>query len=337
MGNHPQDHGWRNLYRLFAEGLKSRAPGITAIVLDHFSAHPQTSCPHFVSLLGIAVKAITQDGFPVLAVDLPDDHRLAVLERLLIDNRNRIREILSTRRNSFTGARRFLVPQVLLGAYFAGGRYTVRFADLGTGLGIMPRQLNSRVLYRRFSVDLKWPEGFPEFRRIPLATRFGVDRGPMPDLNWVTACYGSSSYYRTLHHELLYSLTVPEVRSAPVSYREVDLTDTATLSEFVSRNQINAVNLCYALYELNPGYRTQVIHTLVECLEEPKVIIVTEPSRDLAEPGCTVTLYEKGSTRPLRVCQVSDGHFKGSVTPLDDYREYCEKYSIVFRDATEVA
>jgi hypothetical protein len=305
--------------------------------LDHFSAHPSTSYPHFISLLGIAVKAICQDDFPILVADLPGDCRLTVLEQLLIDNRNRVREILRTRRNSFTGARRFLVPQVLLSAYFAGSRYTVRFADLGTGLGIVPRQLNSRVLYDRFSVDLKWPEGFPKFRRIPLATRFGVDRAPMPDLDWVTACYGSSSYYRTLHHELLYSLAVPEVRFARVSYEALDLTDTTALSEFMSRNQINAVNLCYSLYELNPNCRTRVIHTLVECLEEPRVVIVTEPSRELAEPGCTVYLYEKGSTRPLGVCRVSDGHFKGSVTPLDGYGEFCEKYGIIFRDATEVA
>ena len=48
--------------------------------------------------------------------------------------------------NSFTGARRFLLPQVLI-AHFARrrGLREVRFLDLGTGLGVLPRQLNHRT------------------------------------------------------------------------------------------------------------------------------------------------------------------------------------------------
>ena len=159
----------------------------------------------------------------------------------------------------------------------------------------------------------------------------------MPDLDWVTACYGSSGYYRALHRELLYSFTVPEVRAAAVRFAEFDLTDTATLADFIDDNRINAVNLCYSLYELTPSCRTLVIRTLTECLAEPKVMIVAEPSGDLAEPGCTVTFYDNGTAQPLRVCRVSDGHFKGSVFPLEDYDFFREQYGIAFRDATEVA
>jgi hypothetical protein len=337
MGQHPQDHGWRNLYRLFAKALENRAPCITDLVADHFSTHPRTSHSHFVTLLGIAIKTCAQDSFQNLTADLPDSRRLATLERILGEKAETIREILKTRRNSFTGARRFLVPQVLLSAYFAGRGHAVRFADLGTGLGIMPRQLNSRMLYESFSADLTWPDGIPEFRLIPLVARFGVDRGPMPDLDWVTACHGSSGYYRALRHELLYSLTVPEVRSAAVRFTELDLTDTVALADFVENNRINAVNLCYSLYELAPSCRALVIRTLAECLADPKVIIVAEPSGDLAEPGCTVTFYDNGTTRPLRVGHVSDGHFRGSVLPLEDYDVFREQYGITFRDTTEVA
>lgn len=337
MGQHPQHHGWRNLYRLFAKALEERAPHITGLVADHFSTDPLTSHSHFVTLLGVAIKTVAQDSFHSLAADLPVGRRLAVLERLVDEKRETIREILRTRRNSFTGTRRFLVPQVLLSAYFTGSGHAVRFADLGTGLGIMPRQLNSRMLYETFSVDLAWPEGIPQFRPIPLAARFGVDRGPMPDLDWVTACYGSSGYYRALHRELLYSLTVPEVSAAAVCLTELDLTDIEALADFVATNRINAVNLCYSLYELAPSCRTLVIRTLADCLAEPKVIIVTEPSGNLAEPGCRVTFYDNGTTEPLRICHVSDGHFRGWVAPLEDYDVFRERYGIAFRDVTEVA
>lgn len=337
MGQHPQDHGWRNLYRLFARALEIRAPQISHLVAEHFSTDPLASHSHFVTLLGIAIKTVAQESFPSLVADLPDSRRLAALERLVDEKRDMIRKILRTRRNSFTGTRRFLVPQVLLSAYFAGRSHPVRFADLGTGLGIMPRQLNSRLLYETFGPDLTWPEGIPQFRLIPIAARFGVDRGPMPDLDWVTACYGSSGYYRALHHELLYSLTVPEVKAARVRFAELDLTDTAALTNFVDDNRINAVNLCYSLYELAPSCRTLVIRTLAACLAEPKVIIVTEPSGNLAEPGCAVTFYDNGATEPLRVCHVSDGHFRGSVVPLEDYDFFREQYGITFCDATEVA
>lgn len=337
MGQHPQDHGWRSLYRLFAKALEDRAPCITSLVADHFSTDPLTSHSHFVTLLGIAIKTVAQDSFHSLAADLPVSRRLVILERLVSEKGETIREILRNRRNSFTGTRRFLVPQVLLSAYFAIQGHHVRFADLGTGLGIMPRQLNSRMLYETFCPDLTWPEGIPQFRLIPLAARFGVDRGPMPDLDWVTACYGSSGYYQALHRELLHSLMTPEVRAARVHLAELDLTDTAGLSNFVDDNGINAVNLCYSLYELAPSCRALVIRTLANCLADPKVIIVTEPSGNLAEPGCTVTFYDNGTTEPLRICHVSDGHFKGSVVPLEDYDLFRNRYGIAFGDATEVA
>jgi hypothetical protein len=40
LGEHPQDHGWRDLYRLFSHGLDGSAPNLTATVMSHHSARP---------------------------------------------------------------------------------------------------------------------------------------------------------------------------------------------------------------------------------------------------------------------------------------------------------
>lgn len=330
MGSHPQDHGWRELYRLFAHGLDHAAPHLTRVVTGHLSARPASSHSHVITMLGIAVKYTLGDSFDLLASAADVQTRLAVLEQGLARHHAQVSRILNRRQNSFTAARRFLVPQVLLGAYFAanGSPQPVNLADLGTGLGIMPRQLNSRTLYDLFSPNLAWPGGAPPFRAIPLAHRFGLDRGPMPDRAWVAACYGSSAYYADLYRELLFTLSLPEVRDTTVHYEELDLLDRQALTRFVRARHINAVNLCYVLYQLAPDARTQIIDTLRAALDAPGVILTADPPDDMARPGCVVRLYQEASSAPLRVCAVSDGHFRGHVVPLDDYDTFARSYPL---------
>jgi hypothetical protein len=214
LGEHPQDHGWRDLYRLFSHGLDRSAPNLTATVLAHHRARPTLSETHLLTLLGIALKAIAPEPFESIVAGSSVDSRLNALEETIYQNRSGIAEIISSRQNSFTSTRRFLVPQVLLSAYFARqDGQEVRFADFGTGLGILPRQLNAPEQYEAFAGDLVWPNGVPSFRRIPLSARMGVDQGPMPDLNWVHACYGESEYYAHLYSELLNAVAAPEVRA----------------------------------------------------------------------------------------------------------------------------
>jgi hypothetical protein len=43
LAEHPQDHGWRDLYRIFSHGLDRSAPNLTAAVLAHHSARPTSS------------------------------------------------------------------------------------------------------------------------------------------------------------------------------------------------------------------------------------------------------------------------------------------------------
>jgi hypothetical protein len=218
LAEHPQDHGWRDLYRVFSYGLDRSAPNLTATVLAHHTARPASSETHLLTLLGIALKEIAPEPFDSIVSGSNANVRLASLEETLYQYGAGISEIIRSRQNSFTSARRFLVPQVILSAFFARqDGQEARFADFGTGLGVLPRQLNSAEQYGEFAADLVWPNGVPAFRRIPLAARFGVDRGPMPDLNWVHACYGRSQYYTHLYSELLHTRASTEVKSAEVA------------------------------------------------------------------------------------------------------------------------
>lgn len=335
LGQHPQDHGWRDLYRLCGYGLDHRAPRLTEVLMAEHEARPALSATHLITLLGIALKAAAPESFPSVASARPFGDRLPVLEQLLEKHRSRISDIIRTRQNSFTSARRFIVPQVLMSAFFAGSdERGVRFADLGTGLGILPRQLNSAELYGAFAPGLVWPRGLPAFREIPLSARYGVDRGPLPDLNWVRACYGQSDYYSDLYGELLWTLDTADVRDADVTYAAIDLMDADRIAEFIRQHRINAVNLSYVLYEFSPRIRSGIIASVLRALEPPGVAIVSEPHRELHAQGVCVEFFHAGDSRPWTLCYVSDGHYKGYVIPLDDYDSFTAEYPIAYDPAS---
>jgi len=325
LGAHPQDHGWRELYRLFAAGLATPpAPRLAELVTAVRAARPDSGDEHLVTLVGIAVRHVAGPTITELVDDRPVAARLRQLEQLLTAHADQVRQLVTGRQNSFTSPRRFLLAQLLLAQYFTTHRRPARVADLGTGLGVMPRQLNSPRIFRRFAADLRWPDGVPEYRPIPLAGRYGVDRGPFPDLAWVRTCYGPSGYYRDRFAELLEVLRTPEVATAPVELVELDFTDPVRLRRFLHQHQINAVNLCYTLYELAPPVRARVLSVLRENLPVPGLVIVTEPHQDLTQPGCTVAVFD--TTQPEAglqpVCTVSDGHFLGEVSPREGYDKF---------------
>lgn len=358
LGQHPQDHGWRELYRLFGYGLGEGSEPLVDVVTTAKVRQPGRSDVHLVTLLGIAVNLLAGASVPdLLDDDRPAAERLVTLETLLRRHRTEIDEILAARQNSFTAARRFLVPQVLIAAYFARQPQPARFADLGTGLGILPRQLNSKALFERFSPDLTWPgavsgaeasvpgpatagtsaaevpdlaRAHPVFQPIPIEARHGVDRGPFPDLAWVRSCYGPSAYYTAQFHELIEINTLPEVRLAEVRYHELDLSDLPALRRFLVEYEINVVNLCYTLYEIEPPKRAAIVDAVAESLSGPGLMIVTEPHGELSQPGCTVAVRDHADPVLRPLCTVSDGHFRGRVTALAGYREFLTQYPIRF-------
>jgi hypothetical protein len=321
LGDHPQDHGWRHLYKLFSYGLDHSAPHLTDIVLAQAKARPALSTTHLLALLGIALKVAAPGSFNSIAVDAPIADRLDNLEDVLSRNRRQILDIIHDRQNSFTSVRRFLVPQVILSSYFSKlDGCEAMFADFGTGLGILPCQLNSRFQYDKFANDLVWPGGVPAFRTIPLKSRIGADKGP----------YGQSEYYANLYKELVQTISAPDIATTKVRYEELDLLDTEALSAFIHRNNINAVNFSYVLYELERGKRAEILQTLARELHPPGVIIVAEPHRELHGQGAVIEVFHNGDARPYTLCFVSDGHYKGYVIPLDDYETFNHSFPIVY-------
>jgi hypothetical protein len=330
LARHPHDHGWRSLYELFRYGLNSPAPQLKSSLVDAYETRP-LSATHLLTLLGIALKVNSGDQFAYLASTQPLIERLSVLESVLGAHSQHVSSLLLSRQNSFTCARRFLVPRVLLSAYFA--RHSTRpivFADLGTGLGILPRQLNSKGQYDKFAAELLWPGGIPRYRPLPIDQAFGVDHSPMPSLDWVHNCYGLSDYYNTLYQELKASLNDPEVQKAPVAYYELDLLDETALATFIRDHEVNTANLSYVLYEMEPERRKHVISIVTRELCPPALLLVTEPREELHREGCVVEVFSNNSPTPLNICFVSDGHFKGHVLPLDDYTQFVRDYPIAF-------
>lgn len=334
LANHPHDHGWRHLYLLFLYGLTNSAPRLTRTLVDSYAAR-SVSATHLLTLLGIALKAEAGGRLPYLASEAPLGDRLASLEEILTRRSSEISQVLLSRQNSFTCARRFLVPRVILSAFFSRCESGMRFADLGTGLGVLPRQLNSGSQYEAYAADLMWPDGIPAFERMKIEAIFGVDRPPMPNAEWVHACYGPSDYYVGLYNELKQSLNDPQVRQAHVLYQELDLLDESALTSFIRQNRINAVNLSYVLYELETDKRQQVIAVLNKELETPGIVVITEPREELHREGCVVEVFINGVEEPAVICFVSDGHFMGYVIPLDDYHDFVTHYPIAYRRPTQ--
>jgi hypothetical protein len=331
LAEHPQDHGWRTIYRLFDHALRHSAPELEQLLVDCYTSRP-TSSAHLLTLLGIALKLEFPSDFALLIEDRSYEYRTAQLEIVLGQHLDTFRKILLNRQNSFTCARRFLVTQVLLSSYFRHSQGTpLNFADLGSGLGVLPRQLNSRRLYEHFGPGLTWPGGTAEFGYIPLTSVFAVDRGPLPDLGWVHACYGGSGYYAELYKELLLTLADPDVVNAQVTSADVNLVDPEAIVRFIDVNQINVANITYVLYELPVEQRRLILETVISHLRPPGVLIVTEPCGDLQRQGCVVEFYGYRSLDPLTLCFVSDGHFKGYVIPLDDYEGFIRTRPIRYR------
>jgi hypothetical protein len=331
LAEHPQDHGWRTIYKLFDHALRNSSPQLERLLWGCYESGT-TSPTHLLTLLGIAIKLEFPAEFKALAGESSYGHRTSRLEDLLAQHAALLSQVLMNRRNSFTCARRFLVTQVLLSACFPQSQgVPLNFADLGTGLGILPRQLNSSRLYERFCQDLAWPGGVPAFKHIPLSSVVAVDRGPLPSLDWVHACYGSSDYYTELYEELLFTLADPDVARAQVTFGALDITDTEQVARFIEVNKINAANLTYVLYELPVDQRKIALDAVLSHLHPPGLLIVTEPCEELHQQGCVVELYQQNRPKPLTLFFVSDGHFKGHIIPLEDYEAFNDRHPIAYR------
>ncbi|WEH41346.1 DUF2332 family protein [Streptomyces sp. AM 2-1-1] len=318
MGKHQQgNHGWS----LFHESLSrvarhDRSPGLDRVLAAVWSQRPDISDSHAVTLLGIAVRQLAREGGPedVFRAAVPAGRREAALARVLEENAAEVTRLMESHSNSYTGARRFLLPQLVVGAFAHGrGIERVRLLDLGTSIGMLLRQLNNRVIYERFAGDLHWDPVSPPYREIPLDFLCGVDRPPLPTLDWVRTCHGPSDYYERRFEEVLWSIDQSGTAGEPL-IRALDILDLAGLSAFLKAHDINVVTCNFVLYQYSADVRKQIIETVTEALKAPGMLLSMEPSHELTRMGCVVHAYRAGGEGPLHLADVSDAHFMGEVT-----------------------
>ncbi|MEV0636586.1 hypothetical protein AB0I77_16795 [Streptomyces sp. NPDC050619] len=320
MCHHQQgNHGWSAFHECLGgvaeNGVSS---GLDQLLSTLWGKRPYITDAHTITLLGIAVRHLLADeGGPAEVFDpgLPLTRRVPALARLLAERGDALARIVESQSNSYTGARRFLLPQLVVGAFAeAHGVRRVRLLDLGTSIGLLPRQLNNEVIFDRFAADLDWHPAAPEFRRIPLEFVCGVDRPPLPTLDWVRTCHGPSDYYEQRFEEVVWSLEQSKAAEQDVLLQPLDLLDLPRLADFLRSFRINVVTCNFVLYQYGEDVRRQVVDTVVGALGAPGLLLVMEPSHALARMGCTVHAYRNGSSEPLHLADVSDGHFMGDVT-----------------------
>lgn len=330
LRHHPQDHGWRALFAAMDFLLHEGSVPLVRILDACAVARPKCSASHILTLLGMSLKAIAdnhpQAGAALFQSTTLRDHA-RVLEGILQDHEEVITQTLLTRQNSFTGVRRFLVPQVIFARYLRRcGVKRANLLDVGTGLGLLPRQLNSRTVFERFAPELVWPFGIPRFQTIPIGSRIGIDRSPLPDLQWVRNCYGPSRYYDALFQELLWVVHRPEVTTSDAVLVEMDMLDLGELRALIRRERIQAINCSFVLYQYESAVRSEVIAEMVTSMVPPGLLISMEPRGDLTLQGCQIVLYGAGVLDPIRFATVSDSHFVGQVLRADHYDAFTKAY-----------
>ena len=324
MCNHQQgSHGWFAFHECLGEVAASReAAGLDRLLASLWRSRPYISDAHTITLLGIAVRhhLLGHNGpGDVFDPRLPLSRRTSALTDLLERRGDVIARHMESYSNSYTGARRFLLPQLVIGAF--ADRFAVpgvRLLDLGTSIGLLPRQLNNEAVFRRFAPDLRWHPAAPPYRSIPLEFVCGVDRPPLPTLDWVRTCHGPSDYYEQRFEEVLWSLEQSERAGRDVQLLPLDLLDSPGLAAFLTDHRVNVVTCNFVLYQYGEDVRRELVRTVTGALDAPGLLLLMDPSHALARQGCAVHAYQDGSTEALHIADVSDAHFMGDVTVHPD-------------------
>ncbi|MEU5811007.1 hypothetical protein [Streptomyces sp. NPDC047718] len=327
MQQHEQgNHGWSVVHESMALLAGSgSAPDLDRLVESVRRARPRMSTSHLITLIAIALRtAAAQDprAGALFSPELPPSDRAVLLSQTLGEHRDLVTAVLTGRSNSFTGARRFLVPQLLLGSWAAHrGIDGVRLLDVGTGIGLMLRQLNNKVVFDRFAPELEWSPCTPPYRTLPLEARHGIDAPPLPTLDWVRACHGPSAYYDDRFSEVLWSLRQTAPADGTFTVSALDVLDLPALTRYLRTHRINVVTCNFVLYQYDESTRGQVIEAIREALDPPGLLLGMEPRDGLRRMGARVEAHPTGSAGPLHVADVSDAHVVGRVTAGPGFTE----------------
>jgi hypothetical protein len=319
LARHPQGHhGWVKVHAALSTVHTQGCCSLERILATTWSIRPHISDAHLVTLLGVAVRqlALCDPTAAAVVYDGTDASTRATLLRNVLDEQeDAINGLLRQHSNSFTGARRFLVPQLIVGGFAAcHGVENVRLLDLGTGAGLLPRQLNNRVVFERFSADLRWVPSTPPYLPIPLSGRYGVDLDPLPTLDWVRACYGPSTYYDERLQELLWSLEQTAPAADDAVLLPLDMLNVTELTDFLRQHRINVVTCNFVLFQYDIAVQREIIRCVVKSIDHPGLLLTMDPIQDLKRPGARVTGYLSPEDHPLHLGDVSDAHLMGTVT-----------------------
>lgn len=327
MQRHEQgNHGWSVVHESMALLAGSGSAAELDRLLDSVRrTRPRMSTSHLITLIGIALRTVAaQDprAEALFSPGLPPADRARLLSGTLGEHNELITAVLTGRSNSFTGARRFLIPQLLLGSWAAHhGIDGMRLLDVGTGIGLMLRQLNHKAVFDRFAPDLEWSPCPPPYRTLPLDARHGIDAPPLPTLEWVRTCHGPSAYYDDRFSEVLWSLEQTESADGTFTISALDVLDLQALARYLRTHRINVVTCNFVLYQYDAATRGQVIDTIREALAPPGLLLGMEPRDGLRRMGARVEAHPTGSAGPLHVADVSDAHVIGRVTAGPGFTE----------------
>ncbi|WP_379035998.1 hypothetical protein [Paractinoplanes deccanensis] len=325
LRSHPHKQGWQTFYGVLQTAfVDEEAAGrgiLTHVTAVHHESRPNATASHYVSLLCIALKGVIGDwrDSPVLDESLDMSQRVKLLTAAAEAGEDEILDIVLTKQNSFSGARRFLVPQIIVSHFAHRHGIRVRLADLGTGAGLLPRQLNDRASFERFSPDLTWESWKPSFVEVDYEQRWGLDRTSPKEVDWFRQCYGPSAYYDDRYAELVWAFEQEAVKGAALHTENLDLLDAEAVARFVHEHQINVVTCSFVLYQWNPAVRKDVINAVVGSLRAPGLFVSLEPTGDLLTPGASIRVYLPGDSSPIEVGTVSDGHCIGTVAAGPDF------------------
>ncbi|MFI6388899.1 hypothetical protein [Nonomuraea sp. NPDC050540] len=303
-------HGWSALHRAFGRLLSAGDPAFCRLLDTAWAARPGISDAHLITLLSAAVRGVClRDGGTEAWSGLEE------LRDLVERNEAALARDICGRSNSFTGARRFLAPQLIIGGHAAQhGLDEVRLLDLGTGVGILPRQLNNRTVYDRFAKDLSWEPWTPAYWTIPLTARCGVDAYPLPTLEWVYACHGPSSYYKDRFEELMWSFEQTADVAEDVVIRELDILDLPRLAAFIREHTFNVITCNFVLFQYGRQFQKAVEDCVMSSIAEPGLFLTMNPSQALLSPGCRIRGRLAGGRTELRLADASDAHLLGTIT-----------------------
>ncbi|MEW8048833.1 MAG: hypothetical protein AB2809_00530 [Candidatus Thiodiazotropha sp.] len=317
---------WSSFFGGLLSLYKDKNEAVLALLEACESNKHHSTTFHSLTVIGMGCKYLVDSlGFDEYQAIFDDasDPKPELLNSFLKENLERVTELVINGNNSFTSARRFILPQILFSRFFSQKSVSVNFADLGTGGGALPKELNNKVLYDKYNKDLIWPgKATYPFMPLNLEKAYGIEKNF--NAAWVRSCFANSNYYDQLYSD--FQDANNSSHDHEVNYVELDALESTALSDFLTQNRINAITCNFMLYQYKNTYKKKIIDAVLSNLSAPYIFLIVDPFEDYAVPGCSVGMYVSEHMEYLNFARISDSHYKGDITPDSDYYLFAGKY-----------